>query len=134
MNLIASEVESLDGKPVLHLTHTDVSIRLSDKQMGLVRQGASSHELVFGVRPEHTIVSKEPVEKGVKAAVHLVEALGSVNIIDIFLGENSATGDFIFLRARTHPAFRIDIGQLVWLDFDAKHIHLFDRYTEKAIC
>jgi multiple sugar transport system ATP-binding protein len=129
MNLIKGEVQSQEVEPVLHLAHTDVSIRLSKEQMALVHQ---TRELVFGVRPEHVVVSNGPIAGGIKAVVHLVEALGSVNIIDIFLGENSDTGNLILLRARTHPAFRADVGQPVWLDFD--QVHLFDRQTEKAIC
>ena len=118
------------GEPALHLTHTDIWIELSAEQISRIGQ---SPELIFGVRPEHIIVSKEPIENGFTATVHLVEALGSVNIIDIFLGENPETGDLVLLRARTHPAFKPDVGQSVWFDFDAKQIHLFDRHTEQVI-
>ena len=114
----------------LHLTHTDIWIELSAEQISRIGR---SEEIIFGVRPEHIIVSKEPIEKGFTATVHLVEALGSVNIIDIFLGENADTGDLILLRGRTHPAFKPDVGQSVWFDFDAKQVHLFDNHTEQVI-
>ena len=139
MNLISgtfqSEVpltpdSSGGGTPSLHLTHTDVRIELSTQQLSRIGQ---LEEFVFGVRPEHISVSKEPTEKGFTAAVHLVEALGSVNIIDILLGENSETGDLIILRTRTHPAFRPDVGQPIWFDFDAERVHLFDRHSEQVI-
>lgn len=116
--------------PSLHLTHTDVWIQLSTEQLSRIGQ---LEEFIFGVRPEHISVSKEPIEKGFTAAVHLVEALGSVNIIDILLGENSETGDLIILRARTHPAFRPDVGQPIWFDFESERIHLFDRHSEQVI-
>ena len=118
------------GQLLLHLNHTDIRIELSAEQISQINQ---SDEIIFGVRPEHIVVSKEPIEKGFKATVHLVEALGSVNIIDIFLGENSQTGDLVLLKARTHPAFRPDVGQSVWFDFDPKQVHLFDRHTEQVI-
>ena len=118
------------GRPALHLNDTDIWIELSAER---ISQIGRPDKIIFGVRPEHIVVSKEPIEKGFTATVHLVEALGSVNIIDIFLGENSETGDLVLLRARTHPAFRVDVGQSVWFDFDAKHIHLFDRHTEQII-
>ena len=139
MNLIGGKVESPTASnsdsikgdtPCLHLTHTDVWLKLSAEQISRIAQ---SDEIIFGVRPEHIIVSKDPIEKGLTATVHLVEALGSVNIIDILLGENTETGDLVFLRARTHPAFRPDVGQSVWFDFDAKQVHLFDRQTEQVI-
>ena len=139
MNLINGKVQvrtalkpdSVEGgEPALHLTHTDIWIELSAEQISRIGR---SDELICGVRPEHIAVSKEPIKKGFTAAVHLVEALGSVNIIDIFLGENPETGDLVLLRARTHPAFRPDVGQFVWFDFDAKQVHLFDRHTEQVI-
>ena len=133
MNLIDGEIQSQAGEDVLHLTHTDIGVALSNKQMEQVQREATNNKLVFGVRPEHIAISKEPVNLKFQASVHLVESLGSVNIIDILLGENSETGNLIILRARTHPAFQVAAGQSVWLDFDEKHTHLFDRYTGKAI-
>ena len=139
MNLINGKVQAQTalnpnviggGEPALHLTHTDVWIELSAEQISRIGQ---SDEIIFGVRPEHIVISKEPMEQGCKASVHLVEALGSVNIIDIFLGENPETGDLVLLKARTHPAFKPDVGQSVWFDFDAKQVRLFDRQTEQVI-
>ena len=133
MNLVEGEIQSQAGEDILHLTHTDIGLALSDKQIVRVQREAKSNKLVFGVRPEHIVVSKEPINGKIKASVHLVESLGSVNIIDTFLGENPETGNLIIFRARAHPAFQVSTGQSVWLDFDEKHTHLFDRYTEKAI-
>ena len=139
MNLINGKVQppppshpnSLEGRELaLHLTHTNIWIELSTEQVSRIGQAA---EVIFGVRPEHIVVSNEPIEKGFTATVHLVEALGSVNIIDIFLGENPETGDLVLLRARTHPAFRPDVGQSVWFDFDARQVHLFDCHTDQVI-
>lgn len=139
MNLISGTVQaqstlkpaSTGGEqPALHLNYTDVWIELSAEQISHIGR---STKIIFGVRPEHIVVSGEPIQKGFTATVHLVEALGSVNIIDIFLGENPDTGDLVLLRARTHPAFRPDVGQSIWFDFDTKQIHLFDRHTEQVI-
>ena len=139
MNLISGKVQSqtalnsnsVEGRePALHLSYTDVWLKLSAEQISRIGQ---STEIIFGIRPEHIIVSKEPIEKGFTATVHLVEALGSVNIIDIFLGEDPETGDLVLLRARTHPAFRPEVGQPVWFGFDAKQVHLFDPHTEQVI-
>ena len=128
---IASNPNSLERRePALHLTYTDIWIELAAEQISRIGQ---AEEVIFGVRPEHIIVSNEPIEKGLTATVHLVEALGSVNIIDIFLGENPETGDLVLLKARTHPAFRPNVGQSVWFDFDARQVHLFDRHTEQVI-
>ncbi|CAI8042008.1 Oligosaccharides import ATP-binding protein MsmX [Geodia barretti] len=140
MNLINGKVQAQTalnpnviggGEPALHLNHTDVWIELSAEQISRIGQ---SDEIIFGVRPEHIVISKEPMEQGCKASVHLVEALGSVNIIDIFLGENPETGDLVLLKARTHPAFKPDVGQSVWFDFDAKQVRLFEPSDRTSHC
>ena len=98
-----------------------------------MKAGPRHNEPVFGIRPEHIAVSKERVEGGMEAIVHLVESLGSVNIIDIFLGEDPETSNLITLRARTHPSFQIAAGQPVWLNFDEERVHFFDPETEQVI-
>ena len=133
MNLIDGEIQSQAGESILQLTHTDIGLPISGKQMARVQREATNNKLVFGVRPEHIVVSKEPINGKIQASVHLVESLGSANIVDTFVGENSDTGNLIVFRARTHPAFQVETGQSVWLDFDEQHTHLFDRYTGKAI-
>ena len=134
MNLIHSRIQSDGGKTLLRLNHTDFSWELSDERVAKLGSGARHNELVFGIRPEHIAVSKERVDGGMEAVVHLVESLGSVNIIDIFLGEDAETTNLITLRVRTHPAFQIEAGQPIWLGFDEERIHFFDSETEQAIC
>ena len=133
MNLIDGELQSRDGRFALHLTHTDLWFPLSEKLISCVHQRAATNKLVFGIRPEHITITKKPVENGIKASVHLIESIGAANIIDIFLGEDSETGDPILLRARTHPAFQIGMGEPIWLDFDEENMHLFDRETEQQL-
>ena len=134
MNLICSTIQSDSRRTLLRFDHTDFSLELSDEQITNLSSSHQGDEVVFGIRPEHIEISKEPVESRIQAAVHLVESLGSVNIIDIFLGENPETTNLITLRARTHPTFNVKAGQSIWLDFNAEHVHLFDPKTEKAIC
>ena len=134
MNLIPGSIQSHNGGIVLRLNHTDISWELTDEQIVHVGQVKGTNEIVFGIRPEHIIVSKEPIGRGIRATVHLVESLGSVNIIDIILGEESNTADFSGLRVRAHPTFQVNTGQSVWLDFDEERVRLFDPQTEQAIC
>ncbi|MDE0299799.1 MAG: ABC transporter ATP-binding protein [Candidatus Poribacteria bacterium] len=133
MNLLHGCVQSDGGKTLLRLDHTNVSWELSDEQVSNLGSGHREHALVFGIRPEHIRISKEPVNGGIKAAVHLVESIGSVNIIDIFLGEDPETTNLITLRVRTHPSFQVESGQFIYLEFDEKHIHFFDSKTERII-
>ena len=133
MNLIHGSIQSDGGRTLIQLNHTDFSWELSDEQVEILCSGPQDNELVFGIRPEHIAVSKEPIEGKIKAIVNLVESLGSVNIIDIFLGEDPETTDLITLRVRTHPSFHIEVGQPIWLDFDEEHVHFFNPKTCLAI-
>ena len=133
MNLIHGELQSRDGRFALHLTHTDLWLPLSEKLSSCVHQRAVTNELVLGIRPEHITVTKESVANRIKASVHLIESIGAANIIDIFLGEDSEAGEPILLRARTHPAFQIGMGDPIWLDFDEENMHLFDRETDQQL-
>lgn len=133
MNLIHGFIQSNGGGTYIRLNHTDFSLEFSHKQVAKLGNALQDNELVFGIRPEHITVFKEPTEGKIKATVHLVESLGSVNIIDIFLGEDPETTDLITLRVRTHPSFRVEVGQPIWLDFDEEHVHFFSSKTEQAI-
>lgn len=134
MNLIRGTIQSDGGRTLIRLNHTDFSWELSDEQAANLGSQLQDYELVFGIRPEHISVFKESVEGKIKANVHLVESLGSVNIIDIFLGEDPETSDLITLRVRTHPTFHVEVGQSIWLDFNEKHVHFFNSKTGQAIC
>ena len=133
MNLLDAEVTSHEGTTALKLSHTAVNIALSSEKQSILNKSTEDRRFVFGVRPEHIGASREPSEGSISADVHLIEPLGSVNILDMFLGTNQETQDPILLRVRTHPSFQVAVGDTIWLGFDAEHMHLFDRDTEQAI-
>ncbi len=133
MNLLETEVTSHAGTAALQLRHTAVNIALSSDKQATLNKSKADNRYVFGVRPEHITASKEPSDSSISANVHLIEPLGSVNILDMLLGTNQETHDPILLRVRTHPSFQVTVGDTLWLNFDAEHMHLFDQNTEQAI-
>ncbi len=133
MNLLDAELASQDGAPVLRLSHTDVHLPISAERHARITSESRENGLVFGVRPEHIRAANQPIERHIPVQVHLIEPLGAVNILDIRLGTHSETQDPILLRVRTHPTFRATVGDTIWLDFDEKEMHLFDRKTERNI-
>lgn len=133
MNLLDAEVTSHEGTTVLQLSHTSKKIALSSEKQSILNKSTEDKGYVFGVRPEHITASKEPSGGSISADVHLIEPLGSVNILDMLIGTNHETQDPILLRVRTHPSFQVVVGETIWLDLDTEHIHLFDRETEQAI-
>lgn len=133
MNLLDAELTRNQAESVLHLSHTDVYLRLSPERQTAITSDAQKNGLVFGIRPEHITARSQPNEQSISAQVHLVEPLGAVNILDIRLGTHSETQDPILLRVRAHPTFRVTVGDTVKLDFDEAEMHLFDRETEQAV-
>ncbi len=133
MNLLDTQLTSDSGNTVLQIDHTDVVLDLSHEQKSKLNANQEKNGYVIGVRPEHVRVSREPIGREITSNVHLIEPLGAVNIVDLSLGIHPETQESIVLRVRTHPIFKIDIGEKVWLDFDDKQMHLFDRDTEMSI-
>ena len=133
MNLLDAELTLKAGEPVLHLSHTDVHLRLSPERQATLRLGVQENGLVFGIRPEHITAARQPNDQHIAAEVHLIEPLGAVNILDIRLGTHAEMQDPILLRVRTHPTFQVAVGDTVWLGFDEAEMHLFDRQTEQAV-
>lgn len=133
MNLLDVVVTTNEGTTALQLSHTDVGIVLSSERQNILNNENYDNRYVFGIRPEHINISKEPSEQSISADVHLIEPLGSVNILDMLLGTNQETQESILLRVRTHPSHQVAVGNTIWLDFDVDQIHLFDKETEQAI-
>jgi multiple sugar transport system ATP-binding protein len=82
--------------------------------------------LKLGIRPEAIDVSLTPAEGYVAAVAHIIEPLGSHDIVDIALGDTQ-------LRARTRPGFVAAPGTPVWLRLDPSRMHLFDNETGSSL-
>ena len=84
------------------------------------------HELVLGVRGEHILINKD--KKGLEAVVGFVEILGnSTNILCKLI--NSEIEFNISVQERSE----LVTGDKIFVDFEAKNIHLFDRETGETI-
>ena len=103
MNLIRGTIRSEDSNIFMRLNHTDFSWVLSDEQAASLGNRPPDNELVFGIRPEHVVVTNEAVEGRIRANVHLVESLGSMNIIDIFLGEDPGDSKSYYAQSPDTP-------------------------------
>lgn len=133
MNLLNAELGSREGQPAMRLSHTDLWLPLSPQQQANLTATVDRHGIVFGIRPEHIRAAREPGEGHLSAEVHLIEPLGSANILDLRLGTDAETQEPILLRVRTHPTFRAAVGEQLWFDFDEEQTHLFDWETEQAL-
>ena len=93
----------------------------------IIKEEATSSELILGVRPEDISLGKKRTPKKiVEAEVYVTEPLGSEIIVDLKVGDN-------LVKVKTTPDFEISIGEKAWIGFDKEKMHLFDKKTGKAI-
>lgn len=111
-----------------YLDATTFRLKLGKKFVDIIRERASSSELILGLRPENLSISgeaKEP-ENFIPGEVYVVEPLGGETIVDVKVGES-------LVRLKEKPTFRAKMNEKVKMVFDENDMHLFDKETAKAI-
>ena len=86
---------------------------------------AKRPEVVLGIRPEHTRITRQQKD-AIEARVSFVELIGRELHVHLAAGEES-------LIAIAEPTKRLEVGQQVWLTFDERKIHIFDKETSEAL-
>jgi multiple sugar transport system ATP-binding protein len=89
-------------------------------------KGAAGKPLSLGVRPEAVEVALDARDGFTQAEAHIIEPLGSHDIVDVRLGQAT-------LRARTRSGFVPRPGTPVWLRLDPGRIHLFDSASGASL-
>ena len=82
------------------------------------------HSLTLGIRGENVMLS----EDGISAKVDLIEVLGNGTHVHLSINNNE-TKSILILQERTN----LKVGDIIKINFDEKHIHLFDKETTKSI-
>ena len=82
--------------------------------------------LTLGVRPEGVIVAREASDGFMPVEAHIIEPLGSHDIVDLKVGEQ-------MLRARTKSGFVPRAGQTVWARIDPAQAHFFNTATGSSL-
>ena len=78
--------------------------------------------LTLGVRPEGVLVSRDRQEGYMPVEAHIIEPLGSHDIVDLKVGD-------AMLRARTKSGFVPGPGEPVWARIDPAQAHFFNTAT-----
>lgn len=102
------------------------TFEIPDYVKDAIKEGSVTSEIVLGVRPEDFSIHKNRVKNSSKASVYVVEPLGDKTIINLEFGKN-------LLKAAGPPDFRVSVGEPVWITFDPKKIHVFNKKTGKVI-
>ncbi|MDC7234431.1 MAG: ABC transporter ATP-binding protein [Spirochaetales bacterium] len=107
-----------------YLEHSDFNCPLGSEELGLVSKGGRE-ELVLGIRPEDFKLAAP--RKGIlNAEVLVVEPQGSHQILAVELAGN-------IVKIIVSPDQKLAPGDPVSFDFDYKHLHFFDKDSEKRI-
>lgn len=124
MNFIDCTFIEKDGRAFLDASKFTLDI---SELARIIKEKSSTPELVLGVRPEDISVQQErPRGDAVEAEVYVVEPLGAQIILDLRIGEN-------ILKAESPPDLLPNINDKLWLTFNRKKLHIFDKKTETAI-
>ncbi|MEM2962538.1 MAG: ABC transporter ATP-binding protein [Candidatus Bathyarchaeia archaeon] len=90
--------------------------------------GATSNEMLLGVRPEDLKLSDRPSsENAFKVKIFSYEPLGAKTLVKV------ATEDGGILDVIGEPWMKYEMDREAWLDFDLDKIHLFDRRSGKIL-
>ncbi|OYT44021.1 MAG: sugar ABC transporter ATP-binding protein [Desulfurococcales archaeon ex4484_42] len=123
MNLIRCEFKEGEGYAIKCGGFT---YKLSKELGELVKSKITSPEVYLGIRPEHIYLTKEPKEAHAKASVIVTEPLGRDLIVTADVGED-------LIKIIVPPTAPIAPGQKIYLKFDERYLHVFDRKTGEAV-
>ena len=87
---------------------------------------AKAGQLALGIRPEGVIVRQNQEEGFLPVEAHIIEPLGSYDIVDLKIGEQ-------MLRARTRSGYVASAGDTVWAKLDPAQAHFFDTASGNSL-
>jgi len=103
------------------------ALPVSEDMSTLIKERATSSELILGVRPEDIILGKKKSpDRPIEAEVYVIEPLWSEVIIDLKVGDN-------LVKVKTVLDFAVNMDEKVWIGFNNEKIYLFDKKTERII-
>jgi multiple sugar transport system ATP-binding protein len=118
MNFFDCSLTEKDGHGALDAG--EFQVPLTGEVWHVLKMDTSTSELVFGVRPEDTKVSKTSVPGGIQGEVYVTEPIGDSVIVDLKVGE-------ALMKARADAAFQARIEDTVYVTFNTQRIHIFDK-------
>src|SRR5438093_369478 len=104
----------------------DFAYPLPELLLKLAR-GASSNELVLGIRPQDVLVSRESNSPSgaIEAEIFTTEPLGDSTILDLKIGATR-------MKAVVSPDFHEEMGRRVWTQFRPDRVYVVDKKAGTA--
>jgi multiple sugar transport system ATP-binding protein len=120
MNFFDCSLVEKDGQGTLDAG--EFQVPLPKETWHVLQSDPSASELVLGVRPEDTKVSKSSVPGGIRGKVYVTEPIGDSVIVDVKVGD-------ALMRARAEASFKARIEENVFVTFNIERMHIFAKKT-----
>jgi multiple sugar transport system ATP-binding protein len=127
MNMVNASVSEAGGHVKVLMEGAADGFTFPPELTGRLDAGrARSANLTVGVRPEAISVAHEGRENYLPVEAHIIEPLGSHDIVDLKIGSQ-------MLRARTRSGFVGHAGDKVWIHIDPAQTHFFDQASGNSL-
>jgi multiple sugar transport system ATP-binding protein len=126
MNVAGATVSQQKGGALVTVEGAPEGFAFPPELISKLNGSAGGKKLSLGIRPEGVIVAHEQAEGFLAAEAHIIEPLGSYDIVDLQFGEQ-------MLRARTRSGFVAKAGERVFARLDPSQAHFFDTQSGASL-
>lgn len=123
MNLLEGTVSKVDGRLGVQIEQFFVE---SPEIFENVLKGRVGEEVTVGIRPESVEASNESFKGAVEAKILLEEALGSIILLTVQIGETMA-------RFTVPPGYQVRPDRKIWFSIQKDRLCFMDKRTGKTI-
>jgi len=124
MNFFDCTLVEKNGQGVLDAG--EFQVPLPKQTWHVLREKASTSEVILGIRPEDTKVSKTPVPGGIEGKVYVTEPIGDCVIVDARVGG-------AIIKAKADAMFEAGIEDTVYFTFNVPRMHIFGKKSGTTI-
>jgi multiple sugar transport system ATP-binding protein len=125
MNIASATVSEEKGKAAVTVEGAPKGFSFPSELLGKLN-GSAGRKLSLGIRPEGVIVAQQAADGFLPAEAHIIEPLGSYDIVDLKFGSQ-------MLRARTRSGFVAKAGDQVFARIDPAQAHFFDTASGQSL-
>lgn len=125
MNVADARISEEAGAVKVHVDADDSGFEFPRELLSALN-GHSAGGLTVGIRPEGVLVSREKKAGYVPLRAHIIEPLGSHDIVDLAVGG-------AMIRARTPSGFVPRPGETVHARIDPAQAHFFDTASGRSL-
>jgi multiple sugar transport system ATP-binding protein len=123
MNFMQGQVRRENGR--VNVRVGDFDLQPAEDMQPMLRSYDGS-PILMGIRAENMETLARPASDALQVEVLVVEPLGSQNLLTVKIGDD-------LVKVATHPTFRVEPGEDVWLRFPADKIRWVDQKNGQVL-